>query len=155
MATIKPLPPDGRPTHGWVGLQTRPDGIEAASLDLPELLCYAFGYKSLRFDGQITGLPDWAANQKYDIVAKMSATDISTFQKLSNDEQEQWREVMLQKLLAERFSLTLHHRAQADSRVRDGRRQRRHQDERCSDRPSTAATWQRAGWHTAFHHPLV
>jgi uncharacterized protein (TIGR03435 family) len=109
VATIKPLPPDGRPTHGWAGLQTHPDGIEAASLNLPELLCYAFGYKSLRFDGQITGLPDWAANQKYDIVAKMSAADITTFQKVNDDEKEQWIEAMLQKLLAERFSLTLHH----------------------------------------------
>jgi len=109
VATIKPLQPDGRPTHGWVGLQTHPDGIEAASLNLPELLCYAFGYKSLRFDGQITGLPDWAVSQKYDIVAKISAADITTFQKLNDDEKEQWVEAMLQKLLAERFSLTLHH----------------------------------------------
>ncbi len=109
VATIKPLPLDGRPTHGWVGLQTHPDGIEAASLNLPELLCYAFGYKSLRFDGQINGLPDWAVNQKYDIVAKISVTDITIFQKLNDDEKEQWVEAMLQKLLAERFSLTLHH----------------------------------------------
>jgi uncharacterized protein (TIGR03435 family) len=109
VATIKPIPPGGRPTHGWVGTQIHPDGMEAAYLNLPELLCYAYGYKSLRFDGQVTGLPDWAVSQKYDIVAKMSATDISTFQKLSNDEQERWREAMLQSLLAERFSLTLHH----------------------------------------------
>jgi uncharacterized protein (TIGR03435 family) len=109
VATIKLLPPDGRPTHGWVGLQTHPDGIEAASLNLPELLCYAFGYKSVRFDGQITGFPDWAVNQKYDIVGKMSAEDITTFQKLNDDEKEQWIEAMLQQLLAERFSLKLHH----------------------------------------------
>jgi uncharacterized protein (TIGR03435 family) len=109
VATIKPIPTDGRPTHGWVGLRNNPDGMEAASLNLPELLCYAFGYKSLRFDGQITGLPDWAVNQKYDIVAKISSTDITTFQKLNDDEKEQWIEAMLQKLLAERFSLTLHH----------------------------------------------
>lgn len=109
VATIKPIPADGRPTHGWVGVQIHPDGMEAAYLNLPELLCSAYGYKNLRFDGQVTGLPNWAVTQKYDIVAKMSATDISTFQKLSNDEQEQWREEMLRSLLAERFSLTLHH----------------------------------------------
>ena len=109
VATIKPIPADGRPTHGWVGMQYHPDSMEFAWQSLPELLCYAYGYKSLRFDGQVTGLPDWAVNQKYDIVAKMSATDISTFQKLSNDEQEHCREAMLQSLLAERFSLTLHH----------------------------------------------
>ncbi|MGP8260993.1 MAG: TIGR03435 family protein [Acidobacteriaceae bacterium] len=109
VATIKPLPPDGRPTQGWVGTQYHPDGIEFASQALPEILCVAYGYKSIRFDGQVTGLPGWAVNQRYDIVAKMSAADISTFQKLSNDEQERWREAMLQSLLAERFSLKLHH----------------------------------------------
>jgi uncharacterized protein (TIGR03435 family) len=39
----------------------------------------------------------------------MSAADIATFQKLSNAEQEKWREPMTRSLLAERFSLTLHH----------------------------------------------
>jgi uncharacterized protein (TIGR03435 family) len=108
VATIKPIPPDGRPTHGWVGLRNTPDGMEAAYQNLPELLCYAYGYKSLRFDGQVTGLPDWAVTQKYDIAAKISAADMPAFQKLSNDEQEQQREAMLRSLLAERFHLTLH-----------------------------------------------
>jgi len=130
-----------------------PDSMEFAWQSLPELLCYAYGYKSLRFDGQVTGLPDWAVNQKYDIVAKMSATDISTFQKLSNDEQEHWREAMLQSLLAERFSLTLHH-GQADSRLRDGRRQ-------SGIKMKDAATIQRrrslakGRWQAAIHPPLV
>jgi len=110
-ATIKPIPTDGRPTHGWVGIQYHPDSMEADWQTLSDLLCYAYGYKNLRFDGQVTGLPDWAVKQKYDIVAKMSAEDIVTFQKLSKDEQEQWREAMMQSLLAERFSLTLHHGA--------------------------------------------
>ena len=108
VATIKPLPPDGRPTHGWVGVQNHADGMEAAAQNLPELLCYAYGYKSLRFDGQVTGLPDWAATQRYDIVAKIGAADMPAFQKLSSDEQQLRRETMLQSLLAERFHLTLH-----------------------------------------------
>lgn len=85
-----------------------PDSIQALAQTLPELLCYAYGYKDTRFDGQITGLPDWALTQPYDIVAKMSAVDSAAFQKLSKDEQEYQRELMLQALLAERFSLTLH-----------------------------------------------
>ncbi|MGO9230051.1 MAG: TIGR03435 family protein [Bryobacteraceae bacterium] len=109
VATIKPLPPDGRPTQGWVGTQYHPNGIEFASQALPEILCVAYGYKSIRFVGLVSGRPGWAVNQRYYIVAKMSAADISTFQKLSNDEQERRREAMLQSLLAERFSLTLHH----------------------------------------------
>ncbi len=108
VASIKPIAPDGRPTHGWVGLQVRPDGVSAAWQSLPELLCYAYGYKSLRFDGQVAGVPDWAAKQKYDVEAKMSAADMAEFQKLGKDEQEQWREAMMRSMLAERFHLTLH-----------------------------------------------
>ena len=107
VATIKPIPSDGRPTKGWVGFQVHPDSVEFAFQSLPDVLCYAFGYKSLRFDGQITGLPDWASTQRYDIVAKMSSEDAAAFQKLSKDEQELRRQQMVQTLLAERFSLKL------------------------------------------------
>ena len=33
----KPLPPDGRPTQGWVGTEYHPNGIEFASQALPEI----------------------------------------------------------------------------------------------------------------------
>ena len=108
VATVKPLAPDGRPTHGWSGIQYHPDGMEFASQSLSDLLCFAYGYGSLRFDGQITGLPNWANAQRYDIGAKMSAADIAEYQKLGKDQQAQWREAMTQALLAERFHLTLH-----------------------------------------------
>lgn len=108
VATIKPVAPGGRPSRGWVGLQYHPDGMEAAYQSLPDLLCSAYGYRNLRFDGQVSGVPDWAASQRYDIDAKMSPADIAEFQKLGKDEQEQWREAMLQALLVDRFHLTLH-----------------------------------------------
>jgi uncharacterized protein (TIGR03435 family) len=108
VASIKPIEPGGRPTKGWVGLQIRPDGVSAAYQSLPDLLCYAYGYKSLRFDGQIAGVPDWTGTQRYDIEAKISAADLADFEKLGKDEQEQRREAMMQSLLAERFRLTLH-----------------------------------------------
>lgn len=108
VASIKPIPPGGRPTQGWVGVQSRPDGIQAAWQTLPDLLFYAYGYKSLRFDGQVTGLPAWATTQRYDIDAKMSPTDAATFEKLDKEEQELRRQQMTQALLAERFHLVLH-----------------------------------------------
>jgi uncharacterized protein (TIGR03435 family) len=108
VASIKLIGPGGVPGQGWAGWKPRPDGVEFSFQTLPDLLCYAFGYRDLRFDGQITGFPDWAVNQHYDVVAKMSAADIAEFQKLGKAEQEQWREAMMQSLLAERFHLTLH-----------------------------------------------
>ncbi len=82
--------------------------MEFAWQTLPDLLCYAYGYKTLRFDGQITNLPDWATSQRYDIVAKMTAENTAAFGKLSKNERDRRREGMVQALLAERFSLTLH-----------------------------------------------
>lgn len=108
VASIKPIEQGGHPSHGWVGVQSRPDGVQAAWQTLRDLLCYAYGYKSLRFEGQISGLPAWAATQRYDIEAKMSPADLAEFQKLSKDEQEQQRQAMMQSLLAERFHMTLH-----------------------------------------------
>lgn len=108
VASIKPIAPGGRPTHGWAGVQSRPDGVQVAWQTLPELLCYAFGYKSVRFDGQVTGLPAWSEMQRYDIDARMGAADIAEFQKLSKDQQEQRRQAMMQSLLAERFHMVLH-----------------------------------------------
>ncbi len=64
VATVKPIAPGGRPTKGWVGVQNRPDGMSAAYQSLPDLLCYAYGYKSLRFrrsDCRYAGLGGHAA----------------------------------------------------------------------------------------------
>ncbi len=108
VATIKPIPQDGRPTKGFVGFQIHPDSMEFAWQSLPDLLCYAYGYKSLRFEGQIAGLPDWAISQRYDLVAKMTPDNASALNKLSQDEQDRRRQQMMRTLLADRFSLTLH-----------------------------------------------
>ena len=108
VVSIKPIPLNGRPTQGWMGIRFVADGVQAASQTLPELLCFAYGYGSVRFDGQVTGLPGWAATQRYDINAKMSPEDAAEVQKLGKDEQAQRRQAMMQALLADRFHLTLH-----------------------------------------------
>jgi uncharacterized protein (TIGR03435 family) len=108
VASVKPIAPGGRPTHGWMGLRYRPDGMEAAYITLPMLVRYAYGYSRFRLESQVDGAPDWAASQRYDVEAKMSASNIALFAKLGKVEQEQWREEMLQSLLAERFHLALH-----------------------------------------------
>jgi len=108
VATIKPVPPDSAPTHGWAGVQYHPDSIEFAWQSLPELLYFAFGYRSARFDGQITGLPGWADSQKYDIVAKISPADIIEYQNLSQEQRQQRYEQTMHSLLVERFHLVVH-----------------------------------------------
>jgi uncharacterized protein (TIGR03435 family) len=90
-------------------VQNHPDGIESDFQGLRSLIQYAYGYKRFPLpNDQITGVPDWANSQVYDIVAKMSADDIAEFQKLDKAGQEQWRQAMMQALLADRFQLKVH-----------------------------------------------
>jgi uncharacterized protein (TIGR03435 family) len=109
VVSIKPIAPGGRPTHGIVGVLNHPDGVEADYVGLGSLIQYAYGYKRFPHpDEQITGIPDWAKSQVYDIDAKMSADNIAEFQKLDKAGQEQWRQAMMQALLADRFQLKAH-----------------------------------------------
>jgi len=104
VATIKPA---GDRPHGWIGMQTHPDGVEFAFQTLPQMLREAYGY-TINFDGQVTGGPAWATTEKYDISAKMSPEDAADLLKLSNDEKKAQMQAMMQLLLVERFHLTLH-----------------------------------------------
>ena len=56
----------------------------------------------------MTGLPDWAKSDRFTVLAKMNDAQTAEFAKLSKDEKEQRREVMLLALLADRFKLQVH-----------------------------------------------
>ncbi|HEV2645483.1 MAG TPA: TIGR03435 family protein [Acidobacteriaceae bacterium] len=108
VVSIKPIEKGGRPTHGWVGHQDHPDGVEFGFQNLWALIQYAYGYKRFPLPDQIMGVPDWAKSQFYDITAKMSAEDIVASQKLDKAGQQQMRQAMTQAMLADRFHLKVH-----------------------------------------------
>ena len=87
-----------------MGLEYQPDGF-TGTVTLSMLVQYAYG---LRSTDQVSGGPDWAKSDWFDIQAKMSEADIAETEKLSADEIQTRRERMLQALLAERFHLTTH-----------------------------------------------
>ena len=103
VATIKPNP-SAEPTS-WMGIRNTPDGIEGAFVTVPILIQRAYG---LRSTDQVSGGPEWARTERFDIQAKMSETEMAEMQKLSPAETKARREVMLQALLAERFKLKVH-----------------------------------------------
>jgi uncharacterized protein (TIGR03435 family) len=105
VATIKPHLASAPETMNWMGIRNNPDGIDAASATLPMLIQRAYGLVSA---DQVSGGPEWAKNERFDIQAKMSDADIAHMQKLSTAEAKARRQVMLQSLLAERFKLTVH-----------------------------------------------
>jgi uncharacterized protein (TIGR03435 family) len=100
VATIKPHP--GMALRR--GLVYQPDGY-TGTVTLSMLVQYAYG---LRTEDQVTGVPDWAKNEWFDIQAKMGAADIVEMQKLSYAESNVRREPMMQALLADRFKLKVH-----------------------------------------------
>lgn len=100
VATIKPH----QGLFQMMGVEYQPDGF-AGTVTLSMLVQYAYG---LRSEDQVSGAPDWVKADWFEIQAKMSETDIAETQKLSPDEIQTRRELMLRALLAERFKLKAH-----------------------------------------------
>jgi uncharacterized protein (TIGR03435 family) len=64
---------------------------------------WAFG---IFLSDQITGLPEWATQERYDVTAKVDDADLAAFRKVTDPIQ---RTPMLQKILVERFKLKSHY----------------------------------------------
>jgi uncharacterized protein (TIGR03435 family) len=57
---------------------------------------------------QIVGLPAWASNDAFEVVAKMDDETVAALAKLPPEQQWQQKQQMLQTLLADRFGLKVH-----------------------------------------------
>src|ERR1700749_2208292 len=97
-----------------------PDGINERGMGLREIISegYNFSVMPLR-EEEITGLPDWAKAERYDIAARVDPDDVEAFKKLSNlsmqetiaafrARQPTGEMLMMQSLLQERFALRVH-----------------------------------------------
>lgn len=108
VATIKPF---HMGPGMFMGMGNTPDGVRGGGASLAMLVVYAYG---LRTEDQVTGGPDWTGGkdwakiERFDVQAKMSATDFAEMQKLSSAESTARRRLMMQTLLADRFKLKVH-----------------------------------------------
>ena len=92
VATIKPSDPN-RP--GW-GITVNPSGVfRTLNTTLNDLIKFAYDMHPK----QVVGAPAWADSEKFDIEAKPDKAGMPSVNQMK---------VMLQKLLADRFSLTSH-----------------------------------------------
>jgi uncharacterized protein (TIGR03435 family) len=92
VATIKPSDPN-RP--GW-GITINPSGIlHTLNTTLNDLMKFAYDVHP----NQVIGAPAWADSDKFDIEAKPDKPGMPSVKQIK---------MMVQKLLAERFSLTFH-----------------------------------------------
>lgn len=86
-----------------------PDGVHWARTTVSSLIRAAYGnLVSLSMDDGVTGLPDWAKTERFEVQGKMSDAQAAAFAKLGKNEQNEQREVMLRALLADRFQLKVH-----------------------------------------------
>jgi len=105
VATIKPHP--SASSYSFLGIRATPDGVSALS-PLRNLVLFAYTHQ---IGDQVSGGPDWAKADQFDVQAKMSEADIVAMQKLKPAEAAARSQLMMQTLLAERFRLKVHSEA--------------------------------------------
>jgi uncharacterized protein (TIGR03435 family) len=105
VSTIRPFKP-GSEAPGVIrmGIMYTADGFTASGVNLQVLLQQAYGVQPY----QITGSPEWENSDRFEIDAKMEGSVADAMSKLSPDDRTKVRQQMLQKLLADRFKLTIH-----------------------------------------------
>jgi uncharacterized protein (TIGR03435 family) len=90
-----------RVTDGRWRLAPTSDGWSALDVSVWQMIKEAYAIDQ---DDQILGAPQWLSTEKFDFEAKIDDADIAAFQALHYDQER----VMLQRLLADRFSLATH-----------------------------------------------
>jgi uncharacterized protein (TIGR03435 family) len=100
VVSIKPHKPSN--DSSW---RTTDDDFSAQGMTVRALVKDAYG---LITDDQLTGLPEWATTDQFDIHAKMDADTSDALKKLSEKERGRQYENMLQGMLADRFQLKAH-----------------------------------------------
>lgn len=79
------------------------DGVTITNMPPENILQWAFG---IFLGDQISGLPGWARQERYDVIAKVSDEDVAAFRKVVDPIQ---RAPMLQKILVDHFNLKFHY----------------------------------------------
>jgi uncharacterized protein (TIGR03435 family) len=74
------------------------DGLTVGNATVEALIEYAYNFHRPEL---ISGLPDWATTQTYDLTAKVADAGVAAFRKLDQGQ----RRLMLQAVLADRFGL--------------------------------------------------
>ena len=97
-----------RPSKSVDGMQIslEPNGLSAGSTTLFRLIFNAY---HIRPSDDIPGLPAWAKTAEFDVEAKMDDDLAAALKKLSSEEAQKKRALMLRALLADRFKLRVHY----------------------------------------------
>jgi uncharacterized protein (TIGR03435 family) len=83
--------------------QSSADTDEITMTNVPLALVVYYAY-NINNENLVSGLPDWAWSERYDVTAKVAPSDLATYRSLAN----QQRAAMLQTVLADRCHLQVH-----------------------------------------------
>jgi uncharacterized protein (TIGR03435 family) len=99
---------ENKPSESFTLSLTSPPhagSFRATSFTVQDLIVMAYGIKHF----QVSGAPDWVESTRYDVQAKSDSSVDEALAKLSNRQARLEKQHMLQRLLADRFQLKLHH----------------------------------------------
>jgi uncharacterized protein (TIGR03435 family) len=94
-------------SRGFMQTNATADGFSATNVTVWTLIYLA--YPGIKAGDQIVGLPDWTHSTSFNVETKMDENTARALAKLSVEEQEKERQLMLQAVLADRFKLRVHH----------------------------------------------
>ncbi|MGB8029292.1 MAG: TIGR03435 family protein [Terracidiphilus sp.] len=100
IVSIKRADPGDR-NAGW---ETLPNGFDFKNTSLFWLIYSAY---AILLDSQISGLPEWAKTDKYNVSARVDEETVEAWKKLSKGELRKQQQLMLQALFADRFQLKM------------------------------------------------
>jgi uncharacterized protein (TIGR03435 family) len=92
-------------TNGASLISFPPDGFVATNVPLYSLVQNAY---KIVMDSQVSGVPDWARSDLYDIEARVDAQTAQSWKTLSPRERLQQEQPMLQSILAEKCQFKAH-----------------------------------------------
>ncbi len=99
-----------RPGESW-HFGFRPDGLSVGSTSVQSLIYMAYFAMNMSDDNAVSGAPDWARNDFWDVEAKLAPEDVAEYQKRStgsDDGPDSVGKQLLQSMLADRFHLIVH-----------------------------------------------
>jgi len=105
-ASIKPASDSGDFVPGFTQ-----NSYRANSITPQQLIRQAYDLRAF----QISGVPPWAANELYDVEAKMDEATADALKAMNPIQRSRAQKQMLQSLIEDRFGLKLHHESKEES----------------------------------------
>ena len=92
VVSIKPFKEEPNAQSSWMGIEDSPDGVRIRNTPVVFMIVRAFATEH----SKVSGAPDWASREMYDVEAKMEPEVADALQKLSPADQKLARQHMLQ-----------------------------------------------------------